>query len=179
DLFRERAHIGREQCDPLRAERLEPRDECAGTREDLGLGPALSELLPDRELDVAVLAGTTRHDRHEAGVQDDIDTRVAELEDAPLALGVHCRQALGRDRVHAHAARMEGEIRAGVAREELRQLRLDSDVRTRYDQSDALGTRHMCGAPSCALLPLFYITVDNQTPTSTLWVELCPARVSA
>ncbi|CAM5552547.1 hypothetical protein SANTM175S_01681 [Streptomyces antimycoticus] len=52
--------------------------------------------------DPGVLAGATRHQGDEAGVQQYVRTGVTEFEDAALALCVHGRQLGSGHGTHAH-----------------------------------------------------------------------------
>ena len=86
-----------------------------------------------------MLSGALRHERDQAGVQDGVDARVADLVDAAPALGVHRAQLLRRDGVHAHPGGVEGEACGAVALQQRGHLRLDGDVGAGHDQPDPVG----------------------------------------
>jgi hypothetical protein len=77
----------------------------------------------------------------QTGVEDGVQTGVAEFEHAALTLGVHRPELLGRHRVHPHPAGMEGE-RLRVPAEQPGHLGLDGHVGAGEDQADPEGCGH-------------------------------------
>jgi len=88
------------------------------------------------------------HDGHQAGITQHVDLRIAELERAAVAFGIHRRQFVLLHGLHAHAAGMEGEavVRADllVGQQHGRHFGFHRGVGARHDLADAVGLAHGC-----------------------------------